>query len=65
MRQYKEKTHGRECEVADFIAAGMCKYTMGKTFVMYRYKDSKDKFYLVMEQSEFLKDHIEIKSKKK
>lgn len=65
MKQYKNKSNGKKCEIVDFIAVGMCKHTLGYTFVVFKYENSELDFNFVMTQSEFLKEHEEVKSKKK
>ena len=54
MRQsikYYDKNTNEIVEVIDLIAAGMCKRTIGKTFVIYKIKEIK--YYMIMNYIEF------------
>ena len=58
MNQYKNKFTGETVFVKDKIACGMCSRTIGRTLVIYKFKE--DDFHRVMDHIEFYEQHEKI-----
>ena len=59
--KYKSRTTTNVVEVSDLRSAGMCKRTLGYTFVIYKFEDENYEFSRIMEHREFHKKYEEIK----
>ena len=61
MKRFKSRNNTNIVIVSDLIAAGMCKYTLSKTLVIYKYENEDLDFSRVMEHKEFHSKFKEIK----
>lgn len=57
MDKYKNNTTGKIAIVTSFYAAGMCRHTIGKTLVIYKYENENLNYPFVMETNEFHQTH--------
>lgn len=52
-KKYKNNSNERIVIVMDDKSAGMCRKTIGLTFVIYKYEDENSDYHLIMEHREF------------